>query len=268
MTVQAAAFRSRPGGSASRQASIAVAVEIDANKLNFTEQPNKTFADGVELSLFALDERGRAHGGTFYQVNLALRPETYERVRGSIVRMNPRITLPPGRYQLRVGVRESGAGEMGSVFYDLIVPDFSNDLAMSGMLLTDQASRGQLTAQPDTEVRSEFLPTPVISRRTFSQNDVLTLFTELYDNASNRTPRSIEIVTTLAGDNGTAVFSSRENIDGGLATGGPTRNTIIPYGKQIPLKDVRPGNYVLKVDAHSRDGGKPVSRETAIRVVD
>ena len=75
MTVHAAPFKG-----AAKDASVALAIEVDASRLHFTEQPNKTFADGVELSLFALDERGRQHGGSFYQFNLALRPDTYERV--------------------------------------------------------------------------------------------------------------------------------------------------------------------------------------------
>ena len=143
------AVHAAPFKGAARQASVAVAIEVDAARLHFSEQPNKTFADGLELSLFALDERGRQQGGSFYQFNLALRPDTYERVRGSIVRMNPRIALPPGRYQLRVGVRETGAGEMGSVFHDLQVPDYNaSGLAMSGLLVTDQAARQQFSAQP------------------------------------------------------------------------------------------------------------------------
>ena len=117
--MQAAPFKG-----ASRQASVALAVEVDAGRLHFTEQRTTRSPMAVELSMFALDERGRQHGGNFYQFNLALRHDTYARVRGSIVRMNPRIALPPGRYQLRVGVRESGAGEMGTVFYDLDVPDY------------------------------------------------------------------------------------------------------------------------------------------------
>lgn len=260
MTVQAAAFKTT-----SRQASVALAVELDASRLRFTEQANKTFADGIELSMFALDERGRLHGGAFYQFNLNLHPDTYERVRQSVVRMNPRMALPPGRYQLRVGARESGAGEMGTVFYDLTVPDYgSNALAMSGLLLTDQTSRLQLSAQPDPELRPDQLPSPAISRRTFGRNDVMSLFAEIYDNASGREPRSIEVVTTLTDANGIAAFSSRGPIGG--ASPGATRATTIVYTQQIPLRDVQPGSYALKVEVRPRAGGSPVTRETAIRI--
>jgi VWFA-related protein len=263
MRVQAAPFKGE-----SRQASVAVAVEIDAARLHFTEQPNKTFADGMELSMFALDERGRQHGGTFYQFNLTLRPETFERVRGSVVRLNPRMTLPPGRYQLRVGVRETGAGEMGSVFYDLTVPDYqARGIALSGLLLTDEAAATQFTPQADQDIPAGTLPAPATSRRTFSATSVLSVFAELYDNSNASNGNRIEVVTTLVGEDGTARFSSRETLAGG-ATSREVKRSLVAITKQIPLKDIPRGDYVLRIDARALGGGtKPVSRETSLTII-
>ena len=263
LAVQAAPFKG-----AAKQASVAVAIEVDAARLNFSEQPNKTFADSLELSLFALDQRGRLHGGSFAQFNLALRPDTYERVRGSIVRLNPRMMLPPGRYQLRVGVRESGAGEMGSVFHDLVVPDYNaTGLAMSGLLITDEAARQQFSAQPDDQLPPGALPAPATTRRTFGRNDVVSIFTEIYDTNPSRDARRIEVITTLAGEGGDPAFSSRESLSGG-ATSPDVKGLRIPVTKQIALKDVRPGRYVLRVEARllGNDANR-VSRETAVTVV-
>jgi hypothetical protein len=261
------AVHAAPFKGAAREASVAVAIEVDAARLHFSEQPNKTFADGLELSLFALDERGRQHGGTFYQFNLALRPDTYERVRGSIVRMNPRITLPPGRYQLRVGVRETGAGEMGSVFYDLQVPDYNaRGLAMSGLLVTDQAARQQFSAQPDDQLPPGTLPGPATSRRTFSQSDLVSVFAEVYDSSSTSDSQRVEVVSTLIGEDGVPAFSSRESVDGTGSAG--VKSSRIPIAKQIPLTDIRPGRYVLRVEARVLGGGaNPVARETPITVI-
>ena len=173
------------------------------------------------------------------QFNLTLRPETYERVRGSIVRLNPRIALPPGRYQLRVGVRETGAGEMGSVFSDLRVPDYSaRGLAMSGLLLTDEAARLQFSPQPDDQLPAGTLPAPATSRRTFGRNSILSAFAEVYDSGASRDSRRIEVTTTLVGEDGSAAFSSRESIAGASAD---VKSSRIPSAKQIALKDVRPG---------------------------
>lgn len=254
MTVHAAPFKG-----AARDASVAVAVEVDAGRLHFAEQPNKTFADGLELSLFALDERGRQRGGNFYQFNLTLRPDTYQRIRGSIVRMNPRIALPPGRYQLRVGVRESGAGEMGSVFHDMLVPDFTaKGLGMSGLLVTDEAARREFSPQPDDQLPPGALPAAATSRRAFNWTGVLSVFAEVYDNGSARDVRRIEVTTALIGDEGGAVFSARETVTG----------SRFPVTKQIPLKDMRPGSYVLRMEARLLgDGTDRAIRETVIAIL-
>lgn len=261
LTVHTAPFKGP-----AKDASVAVAIEVDASRLHFTEMPNKTFADGVELSLYALDERGRQHGGNFFQFNLALRPETYERVRGSVVRLNPRIALPPGRYQLRVGVRETGAGEMGTVFADLQVPDYNaRGMAMSGLLLTDDAARQQFSAQPDDQLPSGTLPAPATSRRSFNQSAVVHAFAELYDTGTSREARRIEVVTTLVGEDGNAAFSSRETVGGATAD---VKSSRVPIAKQIPLKDVRPGRYVLRLEARLLGGGvPPIVRETPLTVI-
>ena len=155
LSVQAAPFKAKP-----KEASVALAIEVDGSRLHF--EPAKTgdaMHDDLELSFFALDDKGKSHEGTFYGINLTLRPDTYERVRTQGLRLNPRVPLPPGRYQLRIGVRESGAGEMGSVFYDLDVPDFSaNGVALSGVLLTAGSARLLPTFQPDTTASA--LPGP------------------------------------------------------------------------------------------------------------
>ena len=256
------AVQAAPFASGSRQASVALAVEVDAGRLTFEKQANGTFTDGIELSLFALDERGRQHGGTFYHYNLALRPETYERVRGSIVRMNPRLALAPGRYQLRVGVRESGAGEMGTVFYDLTIPNYAADgLSMSGLLLSDQTAAAQYTPHKDDEIPAGTLASPATSRRTFRVGDLLQVFAEIYDSAP-RESRQVEAVTRLMSDTGVAVYSSRESLR--PAPRAEARSARAALVKQIPLNDLRPGRYTLQIEARAPGEAKPVTRETTI----
>ena len=45
------------------------------------------------------------------------------------------------------------------------------------------------------------------------------------------------------------------------------QSSRIPVAKQIPLKDVRPGRYVLRVEARLLGGGaNPVARETPVTI--
>jgi hypothetical protein len=61
----------------------------------------------------------------------------------------------------------------------------------------------------------------------------------------------------LIGEDGVARFSSRDDLAGSTS-----------ISKQIPLKDITPGTYTLRVEARALSGGaKPVSRETSLTIV-
>jgi hypothetical protein len=264
LSVQAAPFKNKP-----KEASVAVAIEVEAQHLRFEQTPNG-YRDNLEVTFFAVDDKGKQHQGAYYNLNLTLRPETYERVKQRGVRVNPRLTLAPGRYQVRVGVRESGAGELGSVFYDLDIPDFTkNGISMSGVLMTAPSSTQVLTPEVDATVTPALLPGPATSRREFRQSDTLNMFGEVYDNVRDAR-HQIDAVTTLLAENGTEVFKSTQTL-GGNPQGSPTKNATLQYSAAIPLKQIQPGRYLLRVEASVRgaaagDAGR-TSRETLITVV-
>jgi VWFA-related protein len=259
-SVQAAPFKG-----SEQEASVALAIEIDGERLQFTPNNNATFSDHVEVSLYGVNERAKPQAGTRSEINLTLRPDTYQRVKTVGMRLNPRIALAPGRYQLRVGVRESGAGALGTVFYDLQVPDFTKDpLMMSGLLITASSAQTIPTPKADLVV-AKMLPGPVTSRREFMQSDTLSVLAEIYDNISSQQARQIDTSVRLMDESGRDVFAARDSFQNGSA-----RNwTAYGYTRDVPLKDVAPGRYLLRVDAQLRgnaNGAKPVGSETLITV--
>ncbi len=66
-------------------------------------------------------------GGSTDDADAEPSPETKTRVEQTGFRMLNRMELPPGRYQLRVAAHDSGGGAVGSVLYDLEVPDFNKE---------------------------------------------------------------------------------------------------------------------------------------------
>src|SRR5688572_16432162 len=175
LSVQAAPFK----GSA-KEASVALTIELDGAPLEFAPQANGLFADTLEVSFFALNEDARAQRGTRAALNLAIRPETYQRVKTLGVRLNSRTMMAAGRYQLRIGARNPVSGKTGTVFYDVIVPDFSSSpLMMSGMLLASLSnpSTDALTPQRD-QAAEKLLGAPATSRRAFNQAETVAWMTE------------------------------------------------------------------------------------------
>ena len=79
-----------------------------------------------------------------------LQPETKARVAATGLRLLNRVELPPGRYQVRFAAHDSGGGNVGTVTYDLDVPDFAKlPFSMSGLVLTSAAA----LVQPDGPAR-------------------------------------------------------------------------------------------------------------------
>jgi hypothetical protein len=246
------------------KASVALAIEIGSGPVPTAPSVAKRApANKLELSFFSIDEKGAAGTGTRTELDLTqLKPETYERVKAHGIRFNPRVALAPGRYQLRVGARESSGGAIGSMFVELVVPDFRTEsLAMSGLLLTSVSAQHMPTAEPDPMV-VKLLPGAATSRREFPVGDTLAMYVELYDNDPSQQPHKIEAVVRLISERGEDVFTW----SGTTARSRQSEHWNIT--RQIPLRDVSPGRYVLRVEARLLGHDpNPVARETAIAVI-
>jgi VWFA-related protein len=264
-TVHAAPFKNTP-----KEASVALAVEIDGDRLPYSPPNAQGVASNkIEMSFYGVSEHGKALAGTRSVLDLTLRPETRERVKSFGVRINPRISLPPGRYHLRIGAREAVAGMTGSVFYDLEVPDFRKEkLMMGGLLLTSNLSQHTPSIQPDP-VLEKVMPAAPTSRRQFAQGDVIALYTELYDNVTSTQARHVDVAVRIIAEDGKEVIATRDAVENG---GVPPKKSwsIYGYSREIALKSVAPGRYALRIEAQFRgnvDDAKPVARETLITVV-
>jgi VWFA-related protein len=252
ISVHAAPFRSRD-----KEASVALAIEIDGGRLPLSP------AGKLELSFYSVNDQGRAGTGVRKEIDLALKPDTVARVKTHGIRLNPRMALAPGRYQLRFGARESSGGQNGSVFYDVTVPDFSKaELAMSGLLVTSVAAQQTPTAEPDLLV-SKQLPGAATSRRSFPVGDTLAVYAEVYDNNPSRQSRQIDVAVRLIAAQGNDVFTANDSMS--TNTGRPEEPPGI-YA-QFKLDDLDPGTYLLRVEAKVAGGSAElVGRETLITV--
>jgi hypothetical protein len=263
-TVHAAPFKNTQ-----KEASVALAVEIDGDRLQYSP-PNAqgVAANKIELSLYGVNENGKALAGTRSVLDLTLKPDTVERVKRFGLRINPRINLPPGRYHLRIGARDTVAGMIGSVFYDLEVPDFRKDkLMLSGVLLASAMAQQTPSIQPD-KVLEKVMPGAATTRREFSQRDLIALYTEVYDNVNSTQARHVDVSVRIVSEDGKEVFAVRDTLEnGGVA---PKKAwDIYGYSRELALKNIAPGRYALRVEAQLRGNNdvKPAFRESLITVV-
>jgi hypothetical protein len=219
----------------------------------------------MDLSFIAVDAKGKVRNGGGNVVPWSgIRPETKPIIERTGIRLLNRIDLPPGRYQLRVAAREAGGGALGSVLYDLDVPDFyKSSFSMSGLAITSMAASTLPTVKSDDQLKT-VLPAPPAALRTFPSNDEIAIFAEVYDNAAS-TPHKVDITTTVTSDTAKVVFTAAEERSSTDIQG---KGGGYGYATRIPLSDIAPGVYVLKVAAHSRLGspGTTANREVQFTI--
>jgi len=225
-------------------ASVVLGIEVGGRDLAYVQ------GDRLELSYAAVDAAGKVRAGDTQFLTLKLPPETQARVEKSGLRILNRVELPPGRYQFRVAARHSANGALGSLNYDVDVPDFQKvPFGMSGILLSATAGLVTMTARAD-ELLQKVMPAPPVSLRTFPQNDEVVVFAEVYDR-SDKASHMVDIVTTVVSDTGAVRFKDSDERSSAELEG-----TSGGYGHtaRIPMAKLEPGRYVLTIDARSRLG--------------
>ena len=255
-----------PFKGAAGKVAIALSIEVDGSGMTFTRRPDGLFSNDLEITLFAADASGKVRDGARDVVSLSLKPQTHDTVRQSAFRVTRRLEVPPGKYQLRIGARESGAGRLGTIIYDLDAPDFAKgNITMSGIAVSSASGSRIPTASPTPGVNEfkDVLPAPPSASRDFSRPDTLAVFAEVYDN-DVKTPHRVEITAAVVSDDGKIVHTTtdqRKSDELQGSTGG------YGYTTQIPLTAMAPGRYVLRLTATSLLGKPaPVVREIEFRV--
>jgi len=257
MAIHAAAFK----GSA-RKANVMVTLQIGAQSFRFTEKAG-LFHDVLEMNVVAVDSAGKMTGNDS-QVALDLKPQSRLAVDAVGFRIVSQVELPPGRYQLRVVARAVNSAAAGSVYYDLEVPDFSGPpLVLSGLVLSSAAAASVPTAGAFEPLKG-LLPAPPTTLRDFYATDALAVVAEIYDNEL-KTPHTLDITTSVLQEDGIVRFHSEQQrkTEELTAIGGGS----FVHKAIVPLKDLAPGTYTLRVEAHSRMGKQPrVFRDVLFRI--
>jgi len=252
MQMQAAGFR----GDAAK-ARVVLTIELAGEGFKFTEKDG-AFHDVLDLSVLTVDAAGKTTGKN-QKVALDLKPRTHQRLTATGFRVLSEVEVAPGRWQVRVAGRSENSGSTGSVFYDLDVPEFDKQpLTLSGLVLTS-ATAGLVPTAGAAPLLNEVLPGPATANRTFYPFDTLALFMEIYD--GEKTAHSLDVTTTLTAGDGQVAYRVAEERSTASAKG-----AAIAHTARIPLKDIPPGIYTLRVGVTSRMGKKPPKAERVLLI--
>ena len=167
------------------------------------------------------------------------------------------LTLAPGKYHLKVVVRENEAGRMGSFETDFTIPDLkSTPLKMSSIVMASQLQpvTKKDAGNPLAQSGQQIVPSVT---RVFSSKQHLYLYYEVYDpakEAAGETSAAAEKVTKP----GVRVMSNVEFFQGdNKAYETPlvrVHELTLPGRKaavfqlDVPLSDLKPGFYTCQVN--------------------
>jgi len=253
MRAYAASFKG-PG----KDATVAISLEIAANRLNLVDD-NGIHRGEMDILFAVTDAKGKRRPIMRHRARLALSDATFERVSHSAMRVISELRLPKGRYQIRATA--GGAAIAGSVVYDIEIPDYEDDFALSGIALSSSATSQTLTVSPHNHIDVAF-PGPPTTVREFARDDRVTLYAEAYEN--RKKPHMVTFTVELRDPSGRVVdthSTERETAEK------PKAASTYAFAPTLALDDVPPGDYVIHVEARSSlDKNKRQVHDIPIRV--
>jgi VWFA-related protein len=254
--VAAATFKS-----SGNDASVVITAHVRGQTLDFAAGRR------LAVSYQVFDVDGRVSTGFYKVFSFNLKPDNLGRATERGLQFVERITLRPGRYELRLAA-EQPDGPIGSVIAH-IDAKFEGNLAMSGVVLAARRTSEVLLVN-DRDLRTALSADPT-ALRSFRAADGLSAYAEVYTELS-RNVSAVESarvkVATLTGTITTAGGTFVTRSQGVRVTVDADRSALREgFRSDFDLSRVAPGAYVLSIEARSSEtGGRLVRRQIPFTV--
>jgi hypothetical protein len=140
------------------------------------------------------------------------------------------------------------------------VPDYAHaPLTLSGLTLTSMVAGYTPTARFDPRMR-EVLPAPPSPGRDFRNDEAIALYVEVY--SAGEVPKTDVRFTTRILNSGGETAIAREDV----RTAEALKRSKNGYPLQVSLRQLAPGDYVLRLEASTPAAREPAVRETTFRL--
>jgi hypothetical protein len=208
-------------------------------------------ADEVEiLAQLFQPETGRSAGIKRQQVKATW---SHPDVSSGYYEVLSQLMAPPGRYELRVGLRGDD-GRTASVYTSVEIPDFRQDVSVSGLVLSSEPAA--MSGPPDAF--ATLLPVSPTARRVFTRSDRVSALLRVYQ----RTPTFAKTTLTmrLTDTNDKVVADTVRELSGASSSTGSTASHL----EKLPIATLPFGEYLLTMDVDAR--GRKIRRSSRFRV--
>jgi VWFA-related protein len=196
----------------------------------------------LDVAGFIRDERGAPVGRI--RDTLTVPPVSADGLAARQVLYETGVTLPPGRFSIKIVVRENAAGRMGTFEAPVVVPELKQaPVKVSSVVLSTQLQRvaGRKTPSPLTRDGVELVPNLT---HVVRHDQTLYLYYEVYDPAADH--GAPQLRTNLGFYRGRVkVFETpvveRTNVDAG------DRHAAV-FQFEVPAASFKPGLYTCQIN--------------------
>jgi VWFA-related protein len=216
------------------RAAIDVDLRIDAKTLDFKQGSDGKYHTTLDVVGFVLNRLGKSDVGFSETINVTLTSDEHKRAMDSGLGYTGHVELPAGGYQLRVAVRESDTGKLGTLSKYLEVPDLSKKrLNMSSVFLHAVDPAGGAKAQP----------VALTALRQISRNQDLRYSAIVYNAKLDKGKPQVNSELVISRGDKIIFRQPGQAVD----LRGADASQVIKLG-QIGISKLSPGHYVLTLN--------------------
>jgi VWFA-related protein len=236
---------------------LSTAIQMPGEFLVFGEQPDGKIQAVIDLSAVYYNDKG-AFQTSFIERIVATQPslEAANTNRKDITFTYP-AKLPPGLYQVRVAARDDKSGKIGSAHAWIEIPDLSKKKLTISSLLLGERTPGMLTNVSDAGGVS---PVALSASHRFKRESTLRFLLFVYNtmfSPADQKPDAAVQVQVIRDDQPVITTALRK-----VNTEGVADLARLPYAAEIPLSELLPGRYLLRVTVIDRVSKQSTSRQT------
>lgn len=153
-----------------------------------------------------------------------------------------RIPAKPGRYELRVGLRNTARHQTGSVFVFVDVPDYRK----SGLALTQVALYAPMGRPAMKDSLADVLLAPSTARREFDRRERVSAFLRVYEGASGPLT-SVTLSSRIVDESDRRKFEQQAALPAAEFQGA----RMADYAVDLPLAELGAGSFLLTIEARA-----------------
>lgn len=217
-----------------------------------TSRAIPTSKDKITLDVlgYVRDERGFPVGQIRDTVTIP--PASADTLANKQVQYQSAVTLPPGRFTMKVVVRENASGQTGSYETPITVPELNKAaVKVSSVVLSTQVQPAARAQPQNPLVRDSVEIVPSLTH-VVQQGQHLYFYYEVYDSAAQH--GALKLQTSLAFYRGKVKVMETPLVERS-AVDVPARKAAL-FQFDVPAIDFKPGLYTCQVNIIDEAGGK------------